>query len=205
MKPKGQARNKIVDRALHLAHRVGLEELSLGTLAADLKRSKSGLFAHFHSKEELQLAVLQEAIERFKRLVIQPALTRPRGELRLRAIFEYYLAWIRGSGREGGCILMALSQEYDDRPGRVRDVLVQAETDLRGVIARVAKDALGEKYLRPDVDVEQFAFETLGIVMVFQQQWRLLKDPQADRRAHAAFDGLLARSAYTQPEGMKAS
>jgi len=194
MKAKGQARTKIVDRALHLAHRVGLEELSLGALAADLKRSKSGLFAHFHSKEELQLAVLQEAIERFKRLVVQPALSRPRGELRLRAIFEHYLAWIRGHGHEGGCILMALSQEYDDRPGPVRDMLVKAENDLRGVIARVARDAIGEKYLRADVDVEQFAFETLGIAMVFQQQWRLLKDPQADRRANAAFDGLLARS-----------
>ena len=195
MKAKGQARTQIVDRALQLAHRVGLEELSLGVLAANLKRSKSGLFAHFHSKEELQLAVLHEAIERFKRLVIQPALQRPRGEPRVRSIFDHYLAWIRGQGRQGGgCILMALSQEYDDRPGPVRDVLVKALTDLRGVIARVARDAIGEKYLRQDLDVDQFAFEVLGIAMVFQQQCRLLRDTQADRRANAAFEQLLARS-----------
>lgn len=196
MKPRGQARGKIVDHALVLAQRVGLEELSLGVLAADLKRSKSGLFAHFHSKEELQLAVLNEAIERFKRFVVQPALAQPRGEPRVRAIFDRYLDWIRGEGRQGGgCILMALSQEYDDRPGPVRDVLVKALTDLRGVISRVAKDAIGEKYLREDLDTDQFAFEVLGIAMVFQQQCRLLRDPQADRRANAAFEQLLARSA----------
>lgn len=196
MKPRGQARGKIVDHALVLAQRVGLEELSLGVLAADLKRSKSGLFAHFHSKEELQLAVLNEAIERFKRFVVQPALAQPRGEPRVRAIFDRYLDWIRGQGRQGGgCILMALSQEYDDRPGPVRDVLVKALTDLRGVISRVAKDAIGEKYLREDLDTDQFAFEVLGIAMVFQQQCRLLRDPQADRRANAAFEQLLARSA----------
>jgi AcrR family transcriptional regulator len=199
MKAQGQARCKIVDRALHLARRVGLEELSLGALAADMKRSKSGLFAHFHSKEELQLAVLGEAIERFKRLVIQPAYTRPPGELRLRAIFELYLAWIRGQGRQGGCILLALSHEYDDRPGAVRELLVEAWRRLRERIAQVAREAMGEKYLREDVDVEQFAFETLAIIMAFQQEWRLLKDPQANQRANAAFDGLLARSTPNTP------
>ena len=138
MKGNGRAHKKIVDRALVLANQVGLEGLSLGVLASDLKRSKSGLFAHFKSKEELQLDVLREAIDRFVNTVIKPALEKPRGEQRLLALFDGYMGWVSGRQLKGGCIFMALSSEYGDRPGPVRDLLVESQRNWTKTIARVA-------------------------------------------------------------------
>ncbi|HEY0783158.1 MAG TPA: TetR/AcrR family transcriptional regulator, partial [Thermoanaerobaculia bacterium] len=109
-----QTRIEIVDRALALAGEVGLEELSLGVLAAGMNLSKSGLFAHFKSKEALQLAVLERAIDLFIQDVVVPALRQPRGEPRVRALFEGNMRWILNEGR---CFFMALTQEFDDRPG----------------------------------------------------------------------------------------
>jgi AcrR family transcriptional regulator len=188
-----QAHQEIVDRALSLAHEIGLEGLSLGILAAALKRSKSGLFAHFRSKEELQLEVLQEVITRFTNTVILPALAQPRGEPRLRKLFEGYLGWIRGRARSGGCMLMALAQEFDDRPGPVRDLLVRRMGDWQKTIARVVHSAVEEKYFRENLDTRQFAYEMMGIAMAFEHTNKLLKDPNAGRRAREAFEELLAR------------
>jgi AcrR family transcriptional regulator len=192
---KGAAtRRGIVDRALALAGEVGLEGLSLGALAADVQLSKSGLFAHFKSKETLQLEVLQRAIERFIAEVVIPALARPRGEPRVVALFDRYLAWIRGRERRGTCLFIALSQEYDDRPGPVRDLLVESQRDWQLTLARAAGIAVAEGHFRADLDVEQFAFEVVGAGMAFQQLLKLLDDPQAERRARAAFEALVARS-----------
>jgi AcrR family transcriptional regulator len=189
-----QAHQEIVDRALSLAHEIGLEGLSLGILAAALKRSKSGLFAHFRSKEELQLAVLQEVVARFINSVIAPALAQPRGEPRLRKLFEGYIGWIRGHARKGGgCMLMALAQEFDDRPGPVRDLLVQKMGEWQKTIARVVHSGVEEKYFRENLDAQQFAYEMMGIAMAFEHTNKLLKDPNAGRRAHEAFEELLAR------------
>jgi AcrR family transcriptional regulator len=198
-----QAHQKIVDRALTIAHEVGLEGLSLGILAADLKRSKSGLFAHFRSKEELQLAVLREIVARFTKTVIVPALGQPRGAPRLRKLFEGYLGWIRGHERKGGCMLMALSQEFDDRPGAVRDLLVQRLGDWQKTIARVARTAVEEKYFRRDLDAQQFAYEMMGIAMAFQHTNKLLGDAGAGRRARQAFEELLARSRSRVPNSIR--
>jgi len=188
-----QAHHEIVDRALSLAHEIGLEGLSLGILAAALKRSKSGLFAHFRSKEELQLEVLKEVIARFTNTVVVPALAQPRGEPRLRKLFEGYLVWIRGNAKNGGCMLMALAQEFDDRPGPVRDLLVQKMGEWQRAIARVAQTAVQEKYFRENLDTQQFAYEMMGIAMAFEHTNKLLKDARAGRRAHEAFEELLAR------------
>jgi len=193
VKRNPQIHQEIVDRALSLAHELGLEGLSLGILAAALKRSKSGLFAHFQSKEALQLEVLQEVVARFTNTVIVPALAQPRGEQRLRKLFEGYLGWIRGRARNGGCMLMALAQEFDDRPGPVRDLLVRRMGDWQKTIARVVHSAVEEKYFREDLDTQQFAYEMMGIAMAFQHTNKLLKDPNAGRRAHEAFEELLAR------------
>ena len=193
VKRNPQAHQEIVDRALSLAHEIGLEGLSLGILAAALKRSKSGLFAHFRSKEELQLEVLREVITRFTKTVVVPALAQPRGEPRLRRLFGGYLGWIRGHAKNGGCMLMALAQEFDDRPGPVRDLLVQRMGDWQKTIARVAHSAVEEKYFRENLDTEQFAYETMGIAMAFQHTNKLLKDSRAGRRAQEAFEELLAR------------
>ena len=189
-----QTRQEIVERALALAGEVGLEGVSLGVLAASLSLSKSGLFAHFKSKEALQVEVLQRAIDDFIRDVVVPALRLPRGEPRLRRLFDLYLSWVHGNGRNGSCFFMALTHEYDDRPGPVRDLLVQSQRDWYETIARAARVAVEEGHLRADLDLEQFAYEFVGIGMVFQQVSKLLENPRAEARARAAFAALLARS-----------
>src|SRR5687767_2055842 len=113
-------REAIIDEALAQATRLGFEGLSLAPLAGSLGLSKSGLFAHFKSKEVLELAVLEEAIARFRRQVIEPSLSAPREE-RLSTIFERYLDWLAGKGKKAGCLFVTLVQEYDDRPGPIRD------------------------------------------------------------------------------------
>lgn len=189
-----QTRREIVDRALALAGEVGLEGLSLGTLAADVKLSKSGLFAHFKSKEALQLEVLRRAIDRFVAEVVMPALVKPRGEPRVTALFDRYLSWISGSERQGTCLFIALSQEYDDRPGPVRDLLVESQRDWHRAVARAARLAVAEGHFRADLDVEQFAYEVIGIGMAFQQFFKLLHHPRAKQRARTAFRALVDRS-----------
>ena len=189
-----QTRQEIVDRALALAGEVGLEGLSLGTLAAGMGLSKSGLFAHFRSKEALQLDVLQRAIDRFVQDVVLPALKQPRGEPRLRTLFDRHLAWIRGCEGQGSCFFMALTQEFDDRPGPIRDLLVQSQRDWYGTIARAAQIAVEEGHFRPDLDVDQFAYEMVGMAMAFQQSHKLLVNPRAEERARHAFEALIARS-----------
>lgn len=189
---KGQStREAIIGMALVQAMEVGLDGLSLGVLAAALHLSKSGLFAHFRSKEALQLAVLEEAVERFFDGVIAPALARPRGEPRVRALFENKLAWIWARGSQEGCFFLALSQEYDDRPGPIRDALVKALRDWRSVQARAVALAVAERHFRGDVDPEQFVFELTGIDAAFIQSKTLLEDGQAAARARRAFERLL--------------
>lgn len=189
-----QTRQEIVERALALAGEVGLEGVSLGVLAAGMNLSKSGLFAHFKSKEALQLAVLQRAIDHFIEQVVLPVLKERRGEPRVRALFDRHLGWIQGRERQGSCFFMALTQEYDDRPGPVRDLLVQSQRDWYDTIARAARTAVEEGHFRADLDIEQFAYEWVGISMVYQQVHKLLENPQAEARARASFVGLLARS-----------
>ncbi|HYL04810.1 MAG TPA: TetR/AcrR family transcriptional regulator [Thermoanaerobaculia bacterium] len=189
-----ETRREIVDRALALASEVGLESLSLGNLAADVKLSKSGLFAHFRSKEALQLEVLRRAVDRFIGEVVMPALAKPRGEPRVTALFDGYLAWISGSERGGTCFFIALSQEYDDRPGPVRDLLVKSQRDWHHTLARAARLAVEQGHFRADLDAEQFAYELVGIGMAFQQLYKLLDHPKAEQRARTAFRALVARS-----------
>jgi AcrR family transcriptional regulator len=185
---------EIIDRAMALAGEVGLEGLSLGVLAAGLNLSKSGLFAHFKSKEALQLDVLQQAIDRFVRQVVLPALTKARGEPRVRALFHNYVAWIHGRQREGGCLFMALTHEYDDRPGSVRELLVESQRDWVNTLAKAARISVQEGHFRSDLDADQFAFEVMGIAMAMQQAVKLFEDPKALKRAKDAFEALLYRS-----------
>jgi AcrR family transcriptional regulator len=194
-----QTRQEIVERALALAGEVGLEQLSLGVLAAGMNLSKSGLFAHFGSKEALQLGVLQRAMDHFAEDVVLPAVKQPRGEPRVRALFDRHLDWIRGRDNRGSCFFMALTHEYDDRPGPVRDLLVQSQRDWYGIIARAAQIAVEEGHFRADLDVDQFAYELVGIGMAFQQTHKLLDNPRAEAQARSAFEALLARSRPPRP------
>jgi AcrR family transcriptional regulator len=187
-------RRAIIERALDRAGEVGLEGVTLGVLAEDLQLSKSGLFAHFKSKEALQLEVLEAAVQRFIDQVVLPALSEPRGEPRVRALMDHHLRWIAGYGRRGGCVFMALSYEYDDRPGAIRDRLVVGQRDWVDTITRAAEIAIAEGHFRADLDPAQFAYEFLGIGFAYHHATRLFVDPAAETRARTAFSTLIERS-----------
>jgi AcrR family transcriptional regulator len=191
---KGEAtRETILDHAVHLARRVGLEGLTIGRLAAELKLSKSGLFAHFRSKEMLQIQVLDNAAARFVASVVQPALAKPRGVPRLRALFEHWLDWER---RPGGCVFVQAAADLDDRPGPARDRLVDLQKQWLDAIATTARGARSEGHFRATLDPEQFAYDLNGIILAYHHAARLLRQPDAETRARKAFDALL-RTART--------
>ena len=196
-----QTRNAIIARALGIVSEVGYEGLSIGVLARETKLSKSGLFAHFKSKEALQLGVVQEVINRFTLRVVHPALTSPRGEPRLRVLFEKKLEWICGAEeQQRGCLLNKASIEYDNRAGHpVRERVVQALQDWREVVVRSARAAIDEGHFRADLDADQFADEFDGIMMMYQQRHGLMHDRTAAERARGAFESLLERSRRSRP------
>lgn len=190
---KGQAtREAIVEEALRQASRTGLEGLSLGPLAESLSLSKSGLFAHFKSKEVLQLTILDEAIERFKRQVAVKAFGKSTPEQKLRALFDSHLTWIRGTEQDGGCLFITMAQEYDDRPGDIRDRLVESQKTWRLLIARIVGDGIARGDFRKEADPEQFVFEFTGAALAFQHATKLLGDAKARKRALSAFERALA-------------
>jgi AcrR family transcriptional regulator len=189
-----QTREAILDTALSLASTGGLAGLSIGTLAREVGLSKSGLFAHFGSKEELELAILQTAVDRFVTSVVTPALRQPRGEPRVRALFERWLDWEQAKFLPGGCPFIAMATELDDRPGPLRDFLVQSQRDWLDALATAARIAIVEGHFRADLDPGQFAYEVYSTILGFHQFHRLLRDPETRERCRRAFEGLLARS-----------
>jgi AcrR family transcriptional regulator len=183
-------RQAILEHAARMASRVGLEGLTIGALAEDLELSKSGLFAHFKSKEALQLQVLEFGIGRFVDTVIKPALSAPRGERRVRALFEQWMDWPKSSGL-AGCMFVALATELDDRPGPVRERLVQSQKDWLDVIANCVRTAVVEGDFQKDVDPEQFAHELYGIMLANHHAVRLLRDRRGVERTRRGFERLL--------------
>jgi AcrR family transcriptional regulator len=192
---KGEAtRQAILTRALALATQVGFEGLTIGRLADDLHLSKSGLFAHFRAKENLQVQVLEMAAQRFQELVVQPAFAAPRGEPRVRALFTHWLAWDASPDLPGGCPFAAAAFELDGRPGPARDYLACSEKDWLELIANTAATAVREGHFRADLDCEQLAYELEGIILSYHFVSRLLHDPKAHSRAEIAVEALLARA-----------
>jgi AcrR family transcriptional regulator len=189
-----QTRDAILGHALGLATRIGLEGLTIGRLAEELHMSKSGLFAHFRSKEALQIEILRMAGARMIEAVVKPALAAPRGEPRVRALFERWLAWEQSPSLPGGCPFMAASFELDDRPGPVRDFVVQNLRDWADTLAGAARIAVREGHFRADLDCEQFAHDCGGIALGFVHASRLIRDPKARARAETAFEALLRAS-----------
>jgi len=183
----------IVDQAIDLVSTIGLEKLTIGALASATGMSKSGLFAHFRSKEQLQLQVLEEARARFVDIVVAPALKKPRGEARIRALFERSMKqW--EDALPGGCIFYAVSAELDDQPGPARDYLIAIQRDYRETLKRAAQIAVEAGEFCKDLDLDQFVFELGSITAAYHHFGRLLGDPDAEKHAHAAFEALLARS-----------
>ncbi len=195
---KGElTRQAIVDRGVSLATRVGLGGLTIGRLADDLELSKSGLFAHFRSKEALQVQVLEAASARFVDTVIKPALAEKRGEPRLRALFHRWLSWTTSSSMPGGCLFVAAAIELDDQPGAPRDRLVALQKDWLEVLAGAVRIAIEEGHFRTDVDPQQFAHDLYGVALAYHHAYRLLRDSRARERAESGFEALVRAARAT--------
>jgi AcrR family transcriptional regulator len=188
-----ETRAAVLDEAARQVSLVGLGGLTIGLLADKTNLSKSGLFGHFRSKEQLQLAVIDWAGELFAERVIRPALKAPRGEPRLRELFDRKIRWDSGDlALPGGCFFASISAELDDAPpGPVRDRLVQIELDYADTLATVFRTGISEGQFRADADPEQYAFDIRGVLMSYHLASRLLADPKAEDRARAAFEALL--------------
>jgi AcrR family transcriptional regulator len=185
-------RQQILDHAVALASQVGLGGLTIGSLADNLNLSKSGLYAHFQSKEALQLKTLEAGTAKFIDVVVRPSLKAQRGEPRLRALFEHWARWPEQSSLKGGCLFVQVAAEFDDLPGPVREQLVRLQRDWLDVIVNSARGAISEGHFSADVDAEQFAYEFYAIELMYHHATRLLRDPKAEERARRAFEALLA-------------
>lgn len=187
-----RTREAILATAVNLASRVGLEGLSIGTLAEELRLSKSGLFAHFKSKEQLQYEVLSMARTLFIALVAAPALKAPRGEPRVRALFGRWLDWSQAEFMQGGCLFVTASIEFDDRPGPLHDFLVESQREWLATLARAAEVAVDEGHFCADLDPDQFAHDLYGAGLAYYHATRLLRDPKAPLRARQSLENMLA-------------
>ena len=195
--PKGQqTRAAILDAALGLASHVGLEGLSIGALAEVTQMSKSGVFAHFGSREELQISVVREYHARFEEEVFHPALREARGLPRLKALFA---RWVKRVSVEidSGCIYISGAVEFDDRPGPVRDALASMVRAWHAALERAIRIAVEEGHLKRDTDAMQMLFEIHGLILALHHDARFLRLPGAMDRVQRAFEHVLAH--YTTP------
>lgn len=185
-----QTRATILDAALALASHMGLEGLSIGALAEVTQMSKSGVFAHFGSREELQISVIREYHARFEEEVFFPAMREPRGLPRLEALFE---RWVRRVSVEidSGCIYISGAVEFDDRPGPVRDALAGMVQAWHSALARAIRIAVDEGHLRADTDHDQLLFEIHGLILALHHDARFLRIPGAPDRARTGLRRLL--------------
>ena len=181
-------REAILDRAVDLASEEGLEGLTIGRLASEMEMSKSGLFGHFGSKEELQLATVDAAAKRFAEEVAGPALEAPSGIERLRALSDAYIGYLEREVFSGGCFWAAVTAEFDDRPGPVRDRIRDGMAAWIGGLEQEA-EAAGVS------DPAQLAFELVAVAQGANSRSRLFGDRDAFRRARAAIDRLLPDAA----------
>jgi len=193
-----QTRERILRHAAKVASRDGLEGLSIGELASALQMSKSGLFAHFGSKEELQIEVLRSAAVDFEAKVVRPALKQPRGPARLRALFEAWMKWASAPETPGGCVFAGAAFEMDDRPGPVRDYVAEQQRQLLGVLSRSAQLGVEAGLFRKDLDCDVLAFQGLGMMLSFHHARRLLRQRNAEAMARKSFEQLLAHAMSEQ-------
>ena len=185
-----QTRAAILDAALGLASHMGLEGLSIGALAEVTEMSKSGVFAHFGSREELQIAVIRQYHERFEEEVFNPSMNEPRGLPRLQALFE---RWVRRVSVEldSGCIYISGAVEFDDRPGPVRDALAEMVRAWHAALERSIRIAVEQGHLRADTDALQMLFEIHGLILALHHDARFLRTPGALDRARTGFERIL--------------
>ena len=188
---KGEmTRAAIVEAALLAASRDGLEGLTIGTLAESMQMSKSGVFAHFGSREELQLAVLKAYVQRFVDEVLRPAVRKPRGLPRLEAILERWVAFLAREMTRG-CIMIAGAVEYDDVPGPLHDEMVAIIAGWKRELIRAIRQAVTEGHLLPSLDAQQLVFEIYGLMLAMHQDARLLRSADSAKRARTGLRRLI--------------
>jgi len=188
-------RERILDQGLALMSQAGLEGVTLGVLADQVGMSKSGLFAHFRSKEEVQIRLLEHTAVVGAAYIIAPSMKEPEGLPRLKALVKNWFGWAPRAGLPGGCPVAAGMFEFDDVEGPVRDKISAMEAEWRGLLTKTVADAISLGHLRGDLDAAQFVWELCGIYLSHHVAQRFLKSPDADRRAQTAFAALLERAA----------
>src|SRR4051812_36275217 len=190
-----ETRALILAAAVEQASSAGFESLTIGSLAERTGLSKSGLFAHFGSRLDLQVAALDEAARRFTEQVFLPALQAPRGMKRLRALFENWITWPQRARLPGGCPIDLASKEYDHQPGPMRDAVVERQRQLDRELTRTIQMAIDTGELAPDTDPGEVAFAVIGIILVFFRSNLSLGIDESTRRTRVAFDRLIAQYA----------
>ncbi|MCY7307961.1 MAG: TetR/AcrR family transcriptional regulator [Rhodoferax sp.] len=187
-----QTKAAIVDAALRLATQVGLEGLSIGAVAEIMHMSKSGVFAHFGSREELQISVVHEYFRQFEQEVFYPALVLPRGLPRVEALFANWMKRVAVE-IQSGCIFISGAVEFDDRPGAVRDALSSSVKVWLSAMHRAVLQAKDKGHLSPQADAAQMAFEIHGLILALHYEARFLNNPGSLDRANTGFAHILAR------------
>lgn len=190
-----RTRRQILDVAVDLASTGGLGGLSIGALAQQLGMSKSGLFACFGSKEELQLSVVERASDIFIDEVVRKGLAHPRGLQRLQGLCEAWLTYAEGNVFSGGCFFFGASAEFDSKPGRVRDLIAAKMAEWLRTLALAVRAAQSEGHLDPEVDPEQLAFELNSVAFGANWTFQLHRDHQAFARARRAIRSLIDHAA----------
>jgi AcrR family transcriptional regulator len=185
-----ETRHAILEQGLDTASLVGLENVTIGTLAKAMGMSKSGLFAHFQSKENLQLEILEYAANNFTENVVIPAIRSAPGIVRIRTLVERWIRW--GARLTGGCIFVSAATEFADRPGRVRDALKRQQKAWIASLQKIAASAVKTGEFKADIDTGQFAFDLYSLLLGFHYYQRMLDDEKTRNRQSAALDRLLA-------------
>jgi AcrR family transcriptional regulator len=189
MKKGEDTKRTILEYGLQMASQVGLESITIGLLAKETDMSKSGLFAHFQSKENLQIEILEFAGQEFSKKVIVPALKTPAGIPRINTLVKNWIAW--GANMKGGCIFVSASTEFSERPGKVRDVLLKQQEAWIDTLKRIAQSAINIGHFRKDIDGGQFAFELYSLLLGFHYYHKLLQDSGTKKRQETALKQLL--------------
>ncbi len=187
-------RERILEQGLALMSQSGLGGVTLGVLADQVGMSKSGLFAHFKSKEEVQIELLEHAGQFGRAHIIDPAMREPEGLPRLKSLVRHWFGWAPRSGLPGGCPVAAGMFEFDDIESPVRDKIREMEAQWREFLGLHVRKAMELGHLRKDLDVDQFVWELCGMYLSHHAAQRFLRSPDADRRAATAFDALIQRS-----------
>jgi AcrR family transcriptional regulator len=189
MGKENNTKTAILEKGLKMATHLSLEAITIGGLAKEMKMSKSGLFAHFQSKENLLVEILNYAAKHFTDYVITPALKIERGIPRIRAIVDNWVKW--GTMFSGGCIFVDATTEFNDRPGNIQNILFGQQRQWVNVLRRIGESAIKAGDIKPDSDCEQFAYDLYSLVLGHYYYDQLIDDPKIELRKEKALNQFL--------------